>query len=354
MTNSRPGSRLLPAGLAMFFLAAGLIYLLSAILLPFVLALLLAYVCHPLVARLTRGWITPALASLMVLLILTGLAFVLCLLVVPMLYQELNLVLARLPSSLAQLKDSWGTLLQQNLGIDLNNNLNNLREMLQQDMGTTEAGLQKLLHSASEGGLFLLGLLATLLLVPVVLFYLLKDWTGLLSSLLSAVPSRYRESVLDFSREVDSALGQFLRGQLMVMAVMSVFYSAGLALVGLHSGLAIGILTGLLVFIPYVGVFTGFVLAVLAALVQGSDLSLLWLVMGVYAAGHALEGTLVTPRLVGDRIGLHPVMVIFSLMAFGKLLGFFGILIALPASAVLRVIMGHIKRFFDQDGGSTP
>ncbi len=352
MTNSRPGSRLLPVGMVMIFLAVGLIYLLSPILLPFVLALLLAYVCRPLVACLTRGWITPALASLLVLLILTGLAFVLCLLVVPMLYQELNLVLAKLPSTLAQLKDAWGPFLQQNLGVDLNSNLNNLRDMLQQNMGATEAGLQKLLRSASEGGLFLLGVLVTLLLVPVVLFYLLKDWTGLLASLISAVPLRYREPVLDFAQEVDSALGQFLRGQLMVMAVMSVFYSTGLMLVGLHSGLAIGILTGLLVFIPYVGVFTGFVLAVLAALVQGPDLSLLWLVMGVYAAGHALEGTLVTPRLVGDRIGLHPVMVIFSLMAFGKLLGFFGILIALPASAVLRVVIGHVKRLIDPDSGT--
>ena len=328
-------------------LAAWLVYALSTILMPFVLAALLAYVCHPLAIRLTRPWFPPALAALLVLLLLTGVGAAFGVLILPMLYYELNQVLAKLPATLNGLRDLSTPFLQQTLGIDLHTNLDQLRDMLQQNIGTTEAALQKVLRSAGEGGAWILSVVVTLLLVPVVLFYLLKDWSRLLSLTLGAVPPRYRTQVEGFAREIDAVLGQFLRGQMVVMAIMATFYAAGLHLVGLNSGVAIGITTGILVFIPYVGVFTGLVLALLAATVQGTDMLLP--VLGVFAVGHMLEGSLVTPRFVGERIGLHPVMVIFALLAFGKLLGFFGVVIALPASAVLRVTLSRLDRAFLQD-----
>ncbi len=339
--------------MALAALAAWLVYALSTILMPFVLATLLAYVCHPLASRLTRPWFPPAMAALLVLILLTGVGAAFGVLILPMLYYELNQVLARLPSALNGLRDVSTPLLQQTLGIDLHTNLDQLRDMLQQNIGNTEAALQKLLRSAGEGGALVLSVLATLLLVPVVLFYLLKDWSRLVALAFAAVPLRHRALVASLAQEIDAVLGQFLRGQLVVMAVMAALYATGLHLVGLDSGVAIGITTGLLVFIPYVGVFTGLVLALLAAIIQGPGYDLLMPVLGVFALGHVLEGTLITPRLVGERIGLHPVMVIFALLAFGKLLGFFGVVIALPASAVLRVALSRLDHAFLQDDEPT-
>ncbi len=335
--------------MALAALAAWLVYTLSTILMPFVLATLLAYVCHPLASRLTRPWLPPAMAALLVLLLLTGVGAAFGVLILPMLYYELNQVLARLPAALNGLRDISSPFLQQTLGIDLSTNLNQLRDMLQQNIGNTESALQRLLRSAGEGGALVLSVLATLLLVPVVLFYLLKDWSRLITLTFAAIPPRYRAQVSSFAQEIDTVLGQFLRGQMVVMAIMATIYAAGLHLIGLNSGVALGITTGLLVFIPYVGVFTGLILALLAAIVQGPGTDLLLPVLVVFAVGHMLEGSLITPRFVGGRIGLHPVMVIFALLAFGKLLGFFGVVIALPASAVLRVALSRLDHAFMQD-----
>ncbi len=351
MTATRPDSVPNFRTLAAFAVVAALVYALSAILMPFVLAALLAYVCHPLASFLTRPWWPPALAALLVLLILIGAVAAFGVLVLPMLYHELNVMVTKLPGLLGSLRDSSAPMLQQSFGINFAPNLDQLRDMVQQNLGATESALQKLAHSAGTGGAWIAGLLLSLLLVPVVLFYLLKDWSRLLAQLLDAVPPDRRDAVAGFAREIDAVLGQFLRGQLLVMAVMAAYYGLGLSLTGLHSGMAIGILTGLLVFIPYVGVFTGFMLGLLAAVIQGPGMELAWPVLGVFVLGHVLEGTLVTPRLVGERIGLHPVVVIFSLMAFGKLLGFFGIVIALPASAVLRVALGRLRRSLSRDAG---
>ena len=352
MTTTRPESVFNSRVLIVLALVAGLVYTLSAILMPFVLGILLAYVCHPLAQRLLRrGW-PPALAALLVMLILGVIVGAFGVLVLPMLYHELNMLTAKLPALINELLASSSPVLQQSLGIDLTTNLDQLRAMLLQNIGVTEAALQKIMRSAGEGGAWILGLLLSLLLVPVVLFYLLKDWTALLSTLKNATPSQYRPALEAFARDIDAVLGQFLRGQLLVMAVMATYYGAGLHLVGLHSGLALGIVTGLLVFIPYVGVFSGFILSLLAALMQGPGLDPVWPVLAVFLLGHVLEGTLVTPRLVGERIGLHPVMVIFALMAFGTLLGFFGVVIALPASAVLRVTLSRLRDALARDGGA--
>jgi predicted PurR-regulated permease PerM len=343
MTSNIPASRTSFWGIALALAAAALIYALSTILMPFVLGTLLAYICHPLAARLTRPWFPSALASLLVLLLLTSLIALFGVLVVPMLYHEINEVLARLPAAISGFRQWSSPWLQDVLGVDFGTSVSQVRELVLQNIGSTELAMQKVVNSASEGGRVLLEILVTLLLVPVVFFYLLKDWNRLIPKLQAAIPSTHRARVTDLALEIDTMLGQFLRGQLLVMAAMACFYSIGLSLAGLNAGLAIGLLTGFLVFIPYIGVFTGFVLAMLAALVQDpGNTALLLPVAGVYALGHALEGTVVTPRLVGERIGLHPVAVIFALMAFGKLLGFFGVVVALPATAVLWVLVRRL------------
>jgi len=200
-----------------------------------------------------------------------------------------------------------------------------------------------LLGSLKLGGLLLLALLANLVLVPVVLFYLLRDWHDLVAALDSLIPRRIYDKVHAMAAESDAVLAQWLRGQLLVIALMSSYYVAALWLAGLQFALPIGILTGLAVIIPYVGITVGLVLATVAALLQfgaGTGVLWVWLAIGI---GQAVEGMAVTPLIVGERIGLHPVAVIFALLAFGQLFGFFGVLLALPASAILLVGLRHLK-----------
>ena len=191
--------------------------------------------------------------------------------------------------------------------------------------------------------LFRSALVGNAVLIPVALFYLLMDWERFVHRLVAMVPLRLRSGYDSFTNEADSVLGQYLRGQLLVMLTMAVFYSAGMALFGLDLALPIGIFTGLAMFVPYLGFGIGLILAVLAGLLQFASIKALVMVAVVYGVGQVLESLVLTPRLVGERIGLHPLAVIFALLAFGQLLGFVGVLIALPASAVLLVAMRRLQ-----------
>ena len=196
------------------------------------------------------------------------------------------------------------------------------------------------------GGSALAAVFGNLVLTPIVAYYLLLDWANLVERAKGLIPPRWRTVVQGFLDETDEVLGQYLRGQLLVMGVLAVFYTVGLALVGLKLALPIGVFTGLAVFIPYLGFGLGLVLALLAAVLQFQAVLGVALVGGVYAIGQVVESMYVTPRLLGERIGLHPIAVIFALMAFGHLLGFVGVLIALPASAVLLVALRRVQTLY--------
>jgi len=222
-----------------------------------------------------------------------------------------------------------------------------LRRILTQQITTSGDEIwATVLASARVGGSALLGWLATAILIPVVLFYLLLDWHRLLLQLENAVPRRWVRQTVDMAHEVNALLAQYLRGQLLVMLVLALYYSAALALAGFEVALPVGILTGLLVFIPYLGYGLGLALALTAAILQFSDWSGVIAVAVIYGAGQVIEGFFLTPRLVGERIGLNPLAVIFALLAFGQLFGFVGVLLALPASAVLMVAFRHLKRHY--------
>jgi predicted PurR-regulated permease PerM len=182
-----------------------------------------------------------------------------------------------------------------------------------------------------------------LVLIPVALFYLLMDWKRLVAQALEMVPRRLQARFESFTGESDQVLGQYLRGQLLVMMILAAYYSIGLALFGLDLALPIGVFTGLAMFVPYVGFGVGLLMAVLAGLLQFASIKALVMVAVVYGSGQIIEGLFLTPRLVGERIGLHPLAVIFMLLAFGQLFGFVGVLIALPASAVLLVAIRRIR-----------
>jgi len=328
--------------LAIALIAAGLVWLLSPILAPFLAGAIIAYVLNPLVNRITGRYAGRTL-SVLIVLVLVGVVFVaLMLVVVPLFYKEARMMSERLPDFLTWLNNHVAPLVQSHLGVGIVFDLESVKMFTSQFLQSNRGLVQQMLGSLQIGGLALLGFAINLLLVPVVLFYLLRDWNALLRRIDKVLPRDRRAQIVGRAREIDAVLAEFLRGQLLVILVMICFYSGALWLTGLDFALPIGVITGGLVFIPYVGAFIGFVLGTIAALLQFDTLSGVLFVWLAFAIGQALEGMLVTPLLVGKRIGLHPLAVIFALLAFGQVFGFFGVLLALPASAALLVGIRHI------------
>ncbi len=331
--------------LAVAALIAGLLlYLLSPILAPFLLAAILAYICDPWVDKLEVRHVPRGLATVIVLLVVIALCVLLLVILIPLFYEELTLLHDRLPSYLAAIAERVQPWLHNNFGINLKLNMEGLSRLFSGNAQGAPGLAGKLLSSLGIGGLAIIGFIANLLLLPVVLFYLLRDWDIIVAKIDHLIPRRWHDRVGRIAREIDAVLAEFLRGQLSVMLLMSVFYVAALWLTGLEFALPIGMITGLLVFVPYVGMFIGLALASLAGFMQfGAGNGLIW-VLVVFGIGQMLEGVVITPWLVGDRVGLHPVAVIFALLAFGQVFGFFGVLLALPASAVLLVWLRHVRQ----------
>jgi predicted PurR-regulated permease PerM len=319
-----------------------LLYFLSPILAPFLFAAILAYIANPAVGWLARHRVPRTLGALLTMLLLAGLLLLLLLILLPLFIKEMRLLSERLPGFLAQINDHVLPWIKTRFGVPPQFDPDTLKNLIHENLPGANGLGMKLLASVKIGGLALLGFVVNLLLVPVVLFYLLRDWNTLLAQIEGFLPRRWHPQLTGIAREIDAVLAEFLRGQIAVMALMSVFYVLGLWLAGLEFALPIGIITGMLVFVPYVGMLSGLLLATLAALMQFPSVSGVIPVWIVFAIGQALEGTLVTPFLVGRRIGLHPVAVIFALLAFGQIFGFFGVLLALPASAALLVGLRHL------------
>jgi predicted PurR-regulated permease PerM len=325
-------------------LAVGiLVWLLSPILAPFLFGAILAYIFDPLVERLTRQRVPRTLAVVLVLLLVLGMLVALLLVVLPVFYKETRLLMEKLPSFIAWFNTHAAPWLKERLDIDFQLDVETGRNLAREALAENEGLAKQLLGSLKVGGLALLAILVNLVLVPVVLFYLLRDWNLLLERVDALVPRHAHGKVTTIAREIDAVLAEWLRGQLLVVAVMSVYYVAALSVARLDFAFPIGVITGLAVIIPYVGVITGLILATIAALLQFNDI---WGLVWVWAAiglGQVLEGMVITPLLVGERIGLHPVVVIFALLAFGQVFGFLGVLLALPASAALLVGLRHLR-----------
>lgn len=321
----------------------GLFWLLGPILTPFVIAAVFAYICDPLVNWMVARRIPRALAVLLVILAL-GLALVaLALLLLPTLYREGMALVRRLPDLLEMFNLQIAPLLHEHAGIELQLDAAAIRQLVSEHWGSAQDIVQILLGHLKTGGMVLAAFLANLILIPLVMFYLLQEWPRILAELQRIVPRPWLARTLRILGDIDSVLSEFLRGQLSVMVLLAAYYSIGLWLGGLNFALPVGILTGLLVFIPYVGFGSGLVLALMAALLQGDGGSALLAVAVVYALGQVLESFLLTPYLVGERIGLHPLAVIFALMAFGQLFGFVGVLVGLPVSAALLVGLREVR-----------
>ena len=332
--------------LALAGAAAWLLTALAPVLTPFVLAAVLAYALHPSVVRMARYNIPKWLGAGVALVVLLVVVLALSLLVVPVVTKQLPLLREQIPALFVQF-NNWVTPLAARFGLSLNVDVDMVRQTLRTMLAGHESDLiQTVATSLRIGGSALLAVLGNLVLTPIVAYYLLLDYERVLDKAMLAVPARWREQVQRFFTDVDHMLGQYLHGQALVMLVLAVFYVVALAMVGLELALPIGLFTGLAVFVPYLGFGLGLVMALLAAALQFQDATgVLW-VAAVYGAGQVFESLWLTPRLLGERIGMHPITVIFALMAFGHLFGFVGVLIALPASAVLLVAFGRLRAVY--------
>ncbi len=334
--------------LAALLLIGWLIYQLSPILSPFLVGILLAYLGDPLVDRLERWKLSRTWGVILVFSLFTLLCLLLLLVLVPMLGKQLMHLYQLAPQGLDWLQLTalpWG---QAQFGLDEDFwRVDQLKSAFSANLGSTKDVVAVILSQATASSIALLAWLANLLLVPVVCFYLLRDWDLIMAKLRTLLPRRREDAVMALMRECHEVIGAFLRGQLLVMLALAVVYSAGLMLIGVELGLLIGVLAGLASIVPYMGFVVGIAAAVIAVLFQsGLELYPLLGVAAVFTVGQMLEGMLLTPLLVGDRIGLHPVAVIFAVLAGGQLFGFTGVLLALPVAAVIMVLLRHVHDLY--------
>lgn len=318
-----------------------LLWLLKPILSPFVIGGGIAYLGDPLADRLERMGLSRTLA---VTIVFTGIVFALLLLLVllaPMLYQQSVTLIQNIPAWVNWVLETGLPKLGINVGTRLD--AGGLQQIVSEHWSETGDLVKSVWGRVSASGKALITMGANLLMIPIVSFYLMRDWDRLVAWIRSMIPPRHLPRTTRFAREADDVLGSFIRGQLLVMAALAAIYSIGLTLIGLNLGLIIGVIAGLLSFVPYLGFAVGFGAALIAMLVQTHEwLPLLWVCL-VFGIGQVAESAFLTPILVGDKIGLHPVAVIFAVMAGGQLFGFIGVLVALPVSAVIAVLLRHAK-----------
>jgi len=335
-------------GLAVLLVVAGLLYLLSPILMPFVASAALAYLGDPLVDRLEllklgRFRLPRTAAVSLVFLVFVLVLLVLLVVLVPQLEAQISALLKKAPGYLEWLRANVIPWLRERLQIEGSlADLGMLRDALSQHWQQAGGIVAGALGKVSSSGLALLGWLANILLIPVITFYLLRDWDHIVEGLRRLLPRASADTWVGLARESDEVLGAFLRGQLAVMAALSLIYVTGLWAVGLDFALLIGLLAGIVSFVPYLGLIVGILLAGIASVLQYQGPDGLLGVAGVFVVAQLLEGSVLTPKLVGDRIGLHPVAVIFAVMAGAQIYGFFGVLLALPVAAVAMVGLRHL------------
>jgi predicted PurR-regulated permease PerM len=345
-----PSSKRLTLWLSVAALVAVLLWVLGPVLVPFAVAAVLAYALHPLVLKLQK--LTPLIPRVLCVVLVEVIALLavlgILLLLVPILTREIPLLQQQLPGLLDRLAVNVNPWLDR-FGWQLTLDVESLKAQIIKYLSSNrEDWMDPLLASLKLGGNFALTALGNLILIPVVLFYLLNEWDRWVMQVVQWVPLQWRPAYDSFMSECDAVLGQYFRGQLLVMLALSVFYAAGLMAFGLDLAIPIGVFTGLAVCVPYLGFGLGLMLALLAGILQFASLKAVVMVALVFGFGQLLEGFWLTPKWVGERIGLHPLAVIFALLALGQMFGFVGVLVALPASAVILVALRRVRdQYFD-------
>jgi predicted PurR-regulated permease PerM len=320
-----------------------LIWLLAPVLMPFAVAAMLAYLGDPLADRLERLGLNRMWAATIVFVVLLVVVVGVLLLLIPLIARQIENLIGNLPRYGDWAQHVAWPWLQAQLHLDPHMfDSDRLVAAIKTHIGALGGVATVVLDKVSRSGLGIVMWLTNLVLIPVVAFYLLRDWDRLVATIDGMLPRSVQPTIAHLARESDAILGAFVRGQLLVMLALGVFYGVGLGLTGLSVGLLIGIVAGLLSFVPYLGFIIGFAAAIIAVLVQFGDWNHLLLVCGVFAVGQLLEGYVLVPKLVGDMIGLLPVAVIFAVLAGGYLFGFLGVLLALPAASVMVVLLRYL------------
>ncbi|MFC4764397.1 AI-2E family transporter [Dyella koreensis] len=348
----------------MLAITAGILYvlwLLAPVLMPFAFAAMMAYLGDPLADRLERLGMGRTLAVSVVFILLVLVTIGALLLLIPLISRQVDNLIQSLPHYVDWVRNTALPWLQAKLRLDpAFFDTDRLMTELKDNIGSVGSVASSVLGKLTRSGLGVVAWLTNLVLIPVVAFYLLRDWDRLVAWIDGMLPRSIEPTIAHLAHESDLVLGAFVRGQLLVMLALGIFYGAGLTLVGLSVGPLIGMVAGLLSFVPYLGFIVGFGSAIIAVLVQYGDWSHLLMVVGVFTVGQLLEGYVLVPRLVGEKIGLHPVAVIFAVLAGGYLFGFLGILLALPAASVILVVLRYLtqrylhSRLYTEEGSEDP
>jgi predicted PurR-regulated permease PerM len=337
-------------GLTGIVAAAAILYLIGDILLPFVAGAALAYLLDPLADRLERAGMG-RLGATIIILVAFLLVFALALLVlVPIALNQIVSFADHLPGYVSRLQsllaEQGGPLVRRFGGEET---LAQLQRSIGDIVGQGANWMATFARSLWTGGKAVVGVVSLFVVTPVVAFYLLVDWDRMIATIDSWVPPRHRAVVRKLGREMDDALSGFVRGQSTLCLILGLFYATGLWALGLNFGPLIGMVSGLISFIPYVGSLTGLLLSVGVALVQFlPDWTMVAATLGVFVVGQFVEGNILSPKLVGASVGLHPVWVMFALLAFGSLFGFVGLLLAVPLAAMVRVLMRFALHRYQQ------
>ena len=327
-----------------------LLWLLSPILTPFAVAALLGWLGDPLVDRLQRAGRSLNTAVIIVFTLMALLLALVLVILVPLIESQISTLIESLPRYRLWFTGVAIPWIEARTGMQIATwlDLSHLVELMRSNWERAGGVATTILGYVSRSGFALIGMLTSLVLIPVITFFFLRDWDLLVGRVASMVPRDHIETVTRLARESSDVLGGFLRGQFLVMVILGVMYGVGLWAVGLDLGILIGIIAGLLTFVPYLGPTSGVVLGVLAALMQYGDWKHVAGVLAVFGVGQLIESYWLTPKLVGDRIGLHPVAVIFAVLAGGQLFGFLGMLLALPMAAVVNVLLRYAHERYTQ------
>ena len=310
---------------------------------PFLTAFILAYALRPLCLWLERHRLPRAAAAGIAMIVGLGIVFSILTLFVALIKTEIPLIKAQLPDWIQNTQSWLGPKLSEfHINFDWNTLKTNATQKITEHLtDNSDALMSSTLETVLMSGSSVIAGFVNAVLILFVMFYLLIDWNHFFKLVKSIVPLRAQNTVQHLVMHADGLLSQYLRGMLIVISIMSIFYSVGLSLIGIKGAVALGVFTALMIVIPYIGITLGFTLAVLAALLQFGPGGAIIGVLVLYGLGQFIEGFFLTPRLVGERIGLHPVAVLFALLLFGKLFGFFGVLLALPTSAVSLVLLQY-------------
>jgi len=348
--------------LASLAIGGWLIYLLAPVITPFAISAVLAYLGDPMVDRLEKvplwRWkVGRALAVGIVFILILSLLTTVLLIIIPMLVEQIQLLIRRWPEWIDWVTATALPWVAAKTGFELAGyEPAKYADLLEANWQEIKSAALKVMDVISRGGMAVATLLTNIILIPVVTFYLLRDWDLLVKGIQDLIPRSMEAGISRTAAEVDDVLGAFFRGQLMVMLALGVIYTLGLSLIGIELAVLIGMGAGLLSVVPYLGSIVGVLVAAGAAIFQFQDWFHLLMVLLVFGVGQTAEGMYLTPKLVGDRIGLHPVAVIFAVLAGGQLFGFLGVLLAMPVAAVLNVLVRQVHEKYRQSDmyGASP